>query len=66
MWRWIGFMKIYGKVINRMFKFLSTKEQLLEEKRKNEALQAIVKDLEDALIEVAEIAAENAEVIDNG
>ena len=49
-----------------MFKFLSTKDQLLEEKRKNEALQAIVKDLEDALIEVAEIAAENAEVIDNG
>jgi len=58
--------KTYGRKELKMFKFLSTKDQLLEEKRKNEALQAIVKDLEDALIEVAEIAAENAEVIDNG
>lgn len=46
-----------------MFKFMSTNEQLQEEKRKNEALRALVKDLENALIEVAEIAATNAEVI---
>ena len=46
-----------------MFKFLNVREQLLEEKRKNEALQALVKDLENALIEVAKIAAINAEVL---
>ena len=63
MWRWIGFMKIYGKVVNRMFKFLSTKEQLLEEKRKNEALRSLVKDLEDAALELAEIVAANEEAI---
>ena len=56
-------MKIYGKVINRMFKFLSTKEQLLEEKRKNEALRSLVKDLEDAALELAEIVAANEEAI---
>jgi len=44
-----------------MFKFMSTKEQLLEEKRKNEALQSLVKDLEDAVIELAEIVAANEE-----
>ena len=49
-----------------MFKFLSTKEQLLEERRKNEALQALVKDLEDATIELAEIVAVNEEAIVNG
>jgi len=49
-----------------MFKFLSTKDQLLEEKRKNEALQAQIKEQEDALIELAEIIAANEEVIDNG
>lgn len=49
-----------------MFKFLGIREQLTEEKRKNEVLQSLVKDLEDALIEVAEIVAENAEVINNG
>ncbi len=49
-----------------MFKFLDIKEQLLEEKRKNEALRAIVKEQEDALIELAEIVASNEEVIDNG
>ena len=49
-----------------MFKFLSTKDQLLEEKRKNEALQAIVKDLEDATVELAEIVATNEEAINNG
>lgn len=46
-----------------MFKFLDVREQLLEEKRKNEALQALVKDLENALIEVAEMTATNAEVV---
>ena len=49
-----------------MFKHLGIREQLAEEKRKNEALQSITKDLEDALIEVAEIVAENAEVVNNG
>lgn len=47
-----------------MFKFLNEREQLLEEKRKNEALQAQVKELQDAAIEIAEIVAE--EVINNG
>jgi len=49
-----------------MFRFLRIREQLLEEKRKNEALQSLVNDLEDALIEIAEIAAENTEVDDDG
>ena len=49
-----------------MFKYLSNKEQLLEEKRKNEALQAQVKEQEDALVELAEIVASNEEVIANG
>jgi hypothetical protein len=46
-----------------MFKFLSTKEQLLEEKRKNEELRSLVKDLEGAVIELAEIVAANEEAI---
>ena len=46
-----------------MFKYLSDKEQLLEEKRKNEALQSLVKDLEDAVIELAEIVAANEETL---
>lgn len=49
-----------------MFKFLDLREQLLEERRKNEALQSLVNDLENALVEVAEIAAENTEVDDDG
>jgi hypothetical protein len=49
-----------------MFKFLGIREQLLEEKRKNEVLQSLVNDLEDALVEIAEIAAENTEVEDDG
>ena len=49
-----------------MFKFLSTKDQLLEEKRKNEALQAQIKEQEEALIELAEIIAANEEAIVNG
>lgn len=49
-----------------MFKYLSNKEQLLEEKRKNEALQAQVKEQEDALIELAKIVAANEEAIVNG
>jgi hypothetical protein len=49
-----------------MFKYLSDKEQLLEEKRKNEALQSLVKDLEDAAIELAEIVAANEEALQNG
>jgi len=46
-----------------MFKFLSTKEQILEEKRKNEVLRSLVKDLEDAALELAEIVAANEEAI---
>ena len=42
-----------------MFKFLSVREQLMEEKRKNEALQAVNIDLENALLELAEIVAMN-------
>lgn len=49
-----------------MFKFLDLREQLLEERRKNEALQSLVNDLEDALVEIAEIVAENTEVEDDG
>ena len=58
--------KTYGRKELKMFKFLSTKDQLLEEKRKNEALQAIVKELEDAAVELAEIIAANEEAIANG
>lgn len=46
-----------------MFKFLDAREQLLEEKRKNEALQAQNKDLENALLELAEIVATNEVVL---
>jgi hypothetical protein len=49
-----------------MFKFLPTREQLLEEKRKNEALRSLVKDLEDAVIEIAGIVAANEEAVNNG
>jgi hypothetical protein len=56
-------MRIYGKVVISVFKFLSTKEQLLEEKRKNEALRSLVKDLEDAALELAEIVAANEEAL---
>ena len=34
-----------------MFKFLSIREQLLEERRRNEALKALNIDLENALLE---------------
>ena len=56
-------MKIYGRMVNDMFKRLGTREQLQAEKIKNEALQALCKDLEDAVIELAEIAAANEEAI---
>lgn len=46
-----------------MFKFLGIREQLQEERRKNEALQAQNKDLEDAVVELAEIVAVNEELI---
>lgn len=49
-----------------MFKFLSTKEQLIKERRKNEALQARLLELEEATIEIAEIVAINEEEINNG
>jgi hypothetical protein len=47
-----------------MFKFLGIREQLLEERRKNEELRALCKDLEDAAIELAEIVARNEAVIE--
>ena len=47
-----------------MFKFLNTKDQLRIEQQKNEALQARNKELEDAIIELAEIVANNEEKID--
>jgi hypothetical protein len=56
-------IKTYGRTVSSMFKYLSDKEQLLEEKRKNEALQSLVKDLEDAVIELAEIVAANEETL---
>lgn len=56
-------MKIYGKKVKIMFKFLDFREQLQEERRKNEALQAQNKDLENALLELAEIVANNETAI---
>jgi nucleoid-associated protein YejK len=53
----------HGRKVSSMFKYLSDKEQLLEEKRKNEVLQSLVKDLEDAVIELAEIVAANEETL---
>lgn len=52
-----------GRKVSSMFKYLSDKEQLLEEKRKNEALRSLVKDLEDAALELAEIVAANEEAL---
>lgn len=42
-----------------MFKFLTVKERLLNEQKKNEMLQARNKELENAILELAEMAAEN-------
>jgi len=54
----------------KMFKFMNTREQLQEERRKNEALQARCIDLENATLELAEIVAMNEqtieEVVNNG
>ncbi len=44
-----------------MFKFLDVKEQLKIERQKNKALQAHVKDVEDALVELAEIICKEEE-----
>lgn len=46
-----------------MFKFLTIREQLMEERRKNEALTALNIELENALLELAEIVAINEEMI---
>jgi hypothetical protein len=46
-----------------MFKFLSLREQLMEEKRKNDALNAQAQELMDAVIELAGIVATNEEVL---
>ena len=42
-----------------MFKFLTTRERLLNEERKNKMLEARNKELENAILELAEMAAEN-------
>ena len=49
-----------------MFRFMNLREQLLEERRKNESLRSQVKDIEDATVELAEIVATNEEAINNG
>jgi hypothetical protein len=49
-----------------MFKHLTIKDQLQITQRENQALKSHVKDLEDALIEVAEIVATNEEELHNG
>ena len=49
-----------------MFTFMNLREQLLEERRKNESLRSQVKDIEDATVELAEIVATNEEAINNG
>ena len=46
-----------------MFKFLDLKERLLIEQQKNAALQAQNIDLEDALLELAEIVVQNEAAI---
>lgn len=46
-----------------MFKYMDLREQLQAEKRKNEALQSLVKDLEDAALELAEIVVANEEAL---
>lgn len=46
-----------------MFKFLDVREQLRAERQKNEALQAQNKDLENAVLELAEIVASNEAVL---
>ena len=46
-----------------MFKHLSVKEQLQLEQQKSKALQARIQELEDALIELAEIVATNEEEV---
>ena len=42
-------------------RYLGLREQLLAEKRKNEALQALCKDLTDAVVELAAIVVEEEE-----
>jgi hypothetical protein len=49
-----------------MFKHLSVKEQLQIEQQKSKALQAHIQELEDALVELAEIVAANEEELHNG
>lgn len=46
-----------------MFKFLDVREQLRAERQKNEALQAQNKDLENAVLELAEIVSINEDLI---
>jgi hypothetical protein len=52
---WIIIIKSYGGVA--MFKFKTTKQRLQEERRKNEALNAQLVEVTDALLELAELAA---------
>ncbi len=44
-----------------MFKNLTTKEQIQIERQKNNALQARILELEDALLEIADIVAKHKE-----
>lgn len=46
-----------------MFKFLSIRGQLRQERQRNQALQSNVRDLENAVVEIAEIAAATEEAV---
>lgn len=58
-------MQIYGRS-DTMFKKLTLQEQLQLEKEKNILLLQKQAELEDALVELAEIIATNEEMINNG
>jgi len=55
----MGFMIIYGGIV--MFKFLGTKDRLRKAEHANKELLERIEELTDALIEVAEIVAEEVE-----
>jgi hypothetical protein len=49
-----------------MFELLTAEKRLQIEQQKNKVLQTRIKELEDALIEIAEMAASNEEALRNG
>lgn len=49
-----------------MFELLTAEKRLQIEQQKNKVLQTRIKELEDALIEIAEMAASNEEALHNG